>query len=717
MKTESANRNSCKRVDSIRQMAFKEHGLSEEVLDLVSQYIGGSNSEIQDRCNILREKYQDKHDKSLKGSGESWSERSILLDKSLGAALDSFDNLFCRRCLVFDCRLHGCSQSPINPTEKQLNSSEFEEDGIPCSDQCYLRLRVVKDLPEGSVISSLQRIETTVSEEKDSIPASSNVEEPSGNDNTDILPDERCIAAKTLAVTSETVFSSEVAAGGLNSDASVMEMGHYESLGKRKVSKCTNTVLGDSTLVSDDIQGSSSKKQKKLSALDVVIVTSEGQPVLDNISNDKNKYLEIGIPNKKELQTTTNCALNESAEHMPNKVICPSHVSSDETEDNTGDEVDAVKETPGLKQSSKSSGVEGILSSCEWKPFEKELYLKGIEIYGRNSCLIARNLLSGLKTCIEVSSYMYDDGSAMLHRSAVVPSSFLEDNGRGDADYTVAKQGVFSTGYPQMEFHVLHLLDLSFLGGRVMVLDKSIHLEIHCRSKRCQQDHDYSTGKTSLVSSTHHADACLCVGRNAPVKVMELAVKNIVGAQKAAKIGSGDATVQRVNAEVGNALALLLVVNVTLMFVGIAGLGNEFHNDTLICCGDGSLGEPPKRGDGQCGNMRLLLRQQQRILLAKSDVAGWGAFLKYVLDAYRKGDKLKFANHSSNPNCYAKVMLVAGDHRVGIFAKEHIEAGEELFYDYRYGPDQAPAWARKPEASKRDDSAVSQGRAKKHQSH
>lgn len=34
---------------------------------------------------------------------------------------------------------------------------------------------------------------------------------------------------------------------------------------------------------------------------------------------------------------------------------------------------------------------------------------------------------------------------------------------------------------------------------------------------------------------------------------------------------------------------------------------------SLYSCGDGSLGEPPRRGEGQCGNMRLLLRQQQRV--------------------------------------------------------------------------------------------------------
>ncbi|KAI5424893.1 hypothetical protein KIW84_030901 [Lathyrus oleraceus] len=308
--------------------------------------------------------------------------------------------------------------------------------------------------------------------------------------------------------------------------------------------------------------------------------------------------------------------------------------------------------------SSMEGQVEEDFSVSNWKLLEKELYSKGIEMFGRNSCLISKNLFFGCKTCKEVATYMHYEMSIL--------------------DVSEDQKGKFNEISSKPRRHKKKL--------------KHKRLKISSKSAGVSSVWKQMTnGKEKYIPYT----PCECEG------VLSYVIND-----------SEDVIVIRVNAKLENVHVLQQDENVTQI------------------CGDNLLGESSHREEYQCENMVFLLKKKQKVLLARSDVVGWGVFIKnpvnkdefigeytgeiltqkegdkrgkvydnadfsflfnlnnenlqYCLDAYRKGNKLKFANHSKNPNCYAKLMVVAGDHRMGIFAKERIEAGEELFVDYNY---------------------------------
>ncbi|GFZ18772.1 SET domain-containing protein [Actinidia rufa] len=697
--------------DYILRMTIKGVGLSDAVLDELAQCFSKKPCEVKERYEVLA-----KGEKSVEGSGNSF------LHKDLDAALDSFDNLFCRRCLVstityfsfsmlvvllpynhlctlavfywqvFDCRLHGCSQDLVFPAEKQLPWSCPDEENVPCGPHCY---KLVPKSDCNATVTSSMRVD----------PQEKPVPSPDGTQaqisrRKSLGPSVR---RKTKSSHSESA-SSNARNISESSDSETRAIQDFISAPqtslspKSKLSRKYGIHKRNSKRVAEQVLLCMRKRQKKM-------VASDSDSVMSGILGSRDMKLR-SKSHKEHEDPTSSQKLKPSSVGRPRKKEPPLIDSQKimQQEVPHGPSYEVISYRPVRSEEILRKGEFAGENVCRqdtsdgkpWKTIEKTLYEKGLEIFGRNSCLIARNLMIGMKTCSEVFLYMNSSKNRMSSRAGDGVNSLLEGYSKGDCNETTGNGVRRRSRFLRRRGRVRRLKYTWKSAGYHSIRKRiSERKDQPCRQYNpcgCQS----ACGKQCpcLVNGTCCEKYC---GINAMLSCLD--------AQRLVRIGFEAVIVPKVSVGVVNVHALLQTGNAIQMFAGIAG------------CGDGTLGVPSQRGDNyECRNMKLLLKQQQRVLLGKSDVSGWGAFLKFVLDAYRKGDKLKFANHSPDPNCYAKVvMMVAGDHRVGIFAKERISSGEELFYDYRYEPDRAPAWARKPEASgtKKEDAGPSSGRAKK----
>ncbi|PIN05138.1 Transcriptional repressor EZH1 [Handroanthus impetiginosus] len=694
--------------DYILRTTIKEVGFSDMTLDLLAQCLCRKSCEIKARYEDLM---KSNTAISCVNNGHAEGFVNPYIDKDLDAALDSFDNLFCRRCLVFDCRLHGCSQDLVFPVEKQLQWSCPDVEKEPCGPNCH---RLVLESEGNATMNSRQ-----LGFEEKAAPAS----------NAAAMQMQKrrqggtSIRKKSKSCQSESASSSEI-----KPISDVTSSAKSSSAGKSGGDKRSSKRIAENVIVAKK------KRQKKMAASDsdsaagcgislkdLNLRTNSGRENGDISSSQKVKSASLrksrrkGSPildsDKSLLGEAVSGASNESESNQP-------MTSSGDT----------LKKEEFVDENMYKQ--ETIDNKC-WKPFEKALYEKGIHIFGRNSCLIARNLMSGLKSCLEIYKYMHHSERKILSRDGdgmTLPDGCLKADGNETVGSGARRRSRFLRRKGRVRRLKYTWKSAGYQSFRKRISER--------KDQPCRQ-----------YNPCGCQSAC---GKTCPCLVNGTCCEKYCGCPKSCKNRFRGCHCAKSQCRSRQCPC----------FAADRECDPDVCRNCWISCGDGTLGVPNQRGDNyECRNMKLLLKQQQRVLLGRSDVSGWGAFLKnsvgkheylgeytgelishreadkrgkiydrenssflfnlndqFVLDAYRKGDKLKFANHSPDPNCYAKVIMVAGDHRVGIFAKERISAGEELFYDYRYEPDRAPAWAKKPETSgaKREDGAPSSGRAKKH---
>ncbi|XP_060194154.1 histone-lysine N-methyltransferase CLF-like isoform X2 [Lycium barbarum] len=687
--------------DIMLRSTIQQVGLPDSMLDLFGKCLSRKPSKVKAR---YEDPVKDINACSSKNENIQGT-LNLCLDKDLDAALDSFDNLFCRRCLVFDCRLHGCSQNLIFTAKKQLPWYPPDVDKEPCCPNCY-RLAIKKESKAGSTSPQLAN-------------HGENPVQPSEIANNAQVPGRKHLSRRSKSSQSESaslhaknISESSDSEIRLLSDITTVQGSASPSNSKSDSRRGSNKTK--CKRITEDILVSTKKRQKKMTAVESESVASES-PVSKDLNLHSNSHKDIkDFSSSSQKTQQSHSGRRSSRKDSPvlgRKNSLQVEGFNCQYKEATSESDDTLRKNEFVDENNSKQEIDGDKS---WRPLEKALFEKGLEIFGRSSCMIARNLMNGLKDCWEVFQYM-NNSENKLSRVGDAVNGMLEGSFKGDGHTITGNQ-------PRRRSRFLRR------GGRACRLKStSKSAGYHALRKRI------SDWKDQLCRQYNPCNCLAPCGKECSCIVNGTCCEKYCGCPKSCKNRFRGCLCAKGQCRSRQCPC----------FAADRECDPDVCRNCWISCGDGTLGIPSQRGDNyECMNMKLLLKQHQRILLGRSDVSGWGAFLKnsvekheylgeytgeiishheadkrgkiydrenssflfnlndqFVIDAYGKGDKLKFANHSPDPNCYAKVIMTAGDHRVGIFAKERICAGKELFYDYHYTPETAPAWARKPEAS------------------
>lgn len=171
---------------------------------------------------------------------------------------------------------------------------------------------------------------------------------------------------------------------------------HIEIQGNAVVLKSSNSLDKASKLTSDDLPSSSGKKLKLVNPDPM----HHGATLVNQVPEaDKSSEYELERFNSGSVHV----------KHDLDHIDCPQSVTGDKVERAAQDEQKDLTKLP-LKKTCNSIG-NSIKASCKWsnwKPLEKDLYRKGLEIFGRDR-YVNLNSISA-EPCLELNLIVSEIG-------------------------------------------------------------------------------------------------------------------------------------------------------------------------------------------------------------------------------------------------------------------------------------------------------------------